>query len=77
MQSIRTLTYEERLRELRFFNLEKRRLQVDLVPAFLLIYGNYRNAGEGLFFRQCSNRTKASGFKWKEGRFKLDIRKNS
>lgn len=54
-----------------------RRVQVELVTALLHIKGTYRKAVEGLFLRHCSSRTKANGFKWKEWRFKSDIRKNS
>jgi len=35
----------------------------------------YRKAGEGLFIQNYSNRTRSNGFKLKEGRFGLDIRR--
>jgi len=67
--------YEERLRELGLFNLEKQRLQGDLVAAFQYLKGAYKKAGEGLFTRACSNRKRGNVFKLKERRYRLDIRK--
>jgi len=57
------------------FSLEKRRLQGDLIAAFQCLKGAYRKDGEDLFSKACCNRTRGSGFKLQEGRFRLDIRK--
>ena len=69
------LPYEDRLRELGLFSLEKRRHQGDLIAAFQHLKGAYRKAGEGLFIRASSNRMRRNGFKLEEGRFRLDLRK--
>ena len=47
----------------------------NLKVAFQKLKGAYRKAGEGLFIRACSDRTRENGFKLEEGRFRLDIRK--
>ena len=69
------LSYEDRLRLLGLFSLEKRRLQEDLIVAFQYLLGGYKRKENRLFIRICCDRTRRSGFKLKKGRFRLDTRK--
>jgi len=69
------LCYEDRLRELGLFSLEKSRLRDDLLAASQYLMGAYRKDGEGLLTRVCSDRTRGNGRKLKEGRSRLAIRK--
>ena len=68
-----TPPYEYRLRA-GMCSLEKGRLWGDLRVAFSIERG-CKNEGDRLFSRVCCDRTRGNGFKLKERRFRLNIRK--
>ena len=75
IQGMEHLPYEDTLRDLGLFSVEKRSLQGDLIAAFQYHSGGQKKKEDRFSTRDCCETTRGNGFRLKEGRIRLNIRK--
>ncbi|KAJ7403953.1 hypothetical protein BTVI_74241 [Pitangus sulphuratus] len=75
IRGLEYLSYKDRVIELGLFIMEKRRLWGDLIVAFQYLKKAYKKEGEQLFAQEDSDKTRGNGFKLKEERFRLAVRR--
>lgn len=66
----------ERLKELALFSLQKEKTEGVLITVFIYLEGDCRETGDGLFLMMLGDKPRSNGFKFQQGKFSVERRKN-
>jgi len=75
MRGLKHKSYEEQLRKLKLFSLEKKRFRGDLIGLYNYLKGDYSEVGVGFFYQLHVDRVRGNGSNLCHGMFRFEVRK--